>query len=108
MKIKQIPDDFVVEESVKLDITKEKAPYSIIKLTKKSWDAFGVVEELARKLKVKTKFIGFAGNKDKKAVTTQYFSLYKIPKEKIEKIEIKDVTISFVGYSNNRINLGDL
>ena len=108
MKIKQIPEDFVVEEVIKLNLTDKEANYSIIKLTKENWESFKVIEALAKALRTKTKFIGFAGNKDKYAVTTQYISLYKSSKERIEKIKINNVKILFVGYSFNRINLGDL
>jgi len=108
MKIKQIPEDFIVDEVIKLNITKDKNNYSIIKVTKKNWESFKIIEALSKSLKTKTKFIGFAGNKDKYALTTQYISLYKVPKERIEKIRINNVKIFFLGYSINRINLGDL
>lgn len=108
MKIKQIPEDFIVEEVIKLNLTKKQTNYSIIKLAKKNWESFKVIEALAKALRTKTKFIGFAGNKDKQAITTQYISLYKITKEKIEKIKINNVKIDFIGYSFYRINLGDL
>lgn len=108
MRIKQIPEDFVVEEVIKLQLTKEINNYSIIKLTKKNWESFKIIEALAKALRTKTKFIGFAGNKDKQAITTQYISLCKITKETIEKIKINNVKIDFIGYSFNRINLGDL
>lgn len=108
MRIKQIPEDFVVEEVIKLNITKEINNYSIIKITKKNWESFKIIAALSKALRIKIKFVGFAGNKDKSAITTQCISLYKIPKERIERIKINNVKIDFIGYSLNRINLGDL
>src|SRR3989338_6124733 len=108
MKIKQIPEDFIVDEALELKISKSKEDYSIIKLTKKGIETFRLTEMLSKILGIKQKFIGFAGLKDKKAMTTQFISLYKVSKEKIESIKIKDVRIRFIGYTKNRINLGDL
>ncbi len=108
MKIKQIPEDFIVDEALELKISKSKRDYSIIKLTKKGIETFKLMKLLSKILGVKQKFIGFAGLKDKNAVTTQFISLYKIPKEKIESLKIKDARIKFIGYAKNRINLGDL
>ncbi len=108
MKIKQIPEDFIVDEALKLKIYKNKNDYSIIKIKKKNLGTFQLVGLLSRKLGMRQKFIGFAGLKDKNAITTQYISLYKAPKEKINKIKINDAEINFLGYSNHRINLGDL
>ncbi len=108
MKIKQIPEDFIVEESIKLNIYKEKKDYSVIRLTKKSWETFQIIGLISKKLNLKQKFIGFAGLKDKNAITTQHISLYKVSKDKIKNLGIKDVKTEFVGYSKNRINLGDL
>ncbi|MBI2148390.1 tRNA pseudouridine(13) synthase TruD [Candidatus Woesearchaeota archaeon] len=108
MKTKQIPEDFIVEEKIELKLKKEKLDYSIWKLTKKGWESFKIIQAIAKSLRTNPKFVGFAGNKDRNAVTTQYISIYKIPKSKIEKININEVKLEFVGYSKNRINLGDL
>lgn len=108
MIIKQIPEDFVVEEVIKLNLIKERSNYLIYRLTKKNWDMFKLISTLSRILKTKNKFIGYAGNKDKAAVTTQYISFYKINKERTDNIKIHDVRLDFLGYSKKRINLGDL
>jgi len=108
MIIKHIPEDFVVNEVIELKLVKNKTNYVIFKLVKKNWDSFKIIQTLARVLNIKPKFIGFAGNKDKQAITTQLISFYKISKERIEKIKINDVRLEFQGYSSERINLGDL
>lgn len=108
MKVKQIPEDFIVEEVIELKTEDKICDYSIWKLTKKEWESFKIIEALARALRSKTKFIGFAGNKDRVAVTTQYISIYKINKEVIDRIKVNNTKLEFIGYSRNRINLGDL
>lgn len=107
MIIKQIPEDFKVEEVIDLKLTKS-GNYLVYKLTKKDWDCFKLLQTIARILNTKIKFIGYAGNKDKKAITSQYISFYKIAKARIDKLNIKDVKLEFIGYSPDRINLGDL
>ena len=108
MKVKQIPGDFVVDEIIKLKLVKEKSNYLIFRLTKENWEIFKLLQIISRTMNVKNKFVGYAGNKDKVAVTTQYISFYKIPRERIERIKINGVKLEFVGYSKERINLGDL
>ncbi len=108
MKIKEIPEDFRVEEIIDLKIVKNKTNYSIYKLTKKDWDSFKILNTIAKVLKTKIKFIGYAGNKDKKAITVQYISFYKIDERRIDRININGVKLEFIGYSADRINLGDL
>src|SRR3989344_7564386 len=90
MKIKQLPEDV------------------IFKLSKTNCDSFKVINNLSKALNIKNKLIGYAGNKDKLAITSQYVSFYKIPKERIERVKMHDVKLEFVGYAVDRINLGDL
>jgi len=106
MIIKHIPEDFIVEEVI--DIKISNGNYLIYKLIKKNWDTFKLLGVFAKLLNTKIKFIGYAGNKDKKAITTQYISFYKIPKARIDRLKINDIKLEFIGYSADRINLGDL
>jgi tRNA pseudouridine13 synthase len=115
-EIKREPGDFIVEE-----ITPEKKILEIDKkykfkdsegdqlicvLQKKNWDTNLALSEIANRLFVSRKRIGFAGTKDKRALTTQRISLWRI--KNIEQLRIKDITLTPLEYSNNRIELGDL
>ena len=108
MKIKQVPEDFIVDEVIQLKLVNERTNYVIFKLSKTNWDSFKVINNLSKALNIKNKLIGYAGNKDKLAITSQYVSFYKIPKERIERVKMHDVKLEFVGYAVDRINLGDL
>ncbi len=105
--LKELPEDFIVTEISKLNPT-PSGRYLYLKITKKNKNTLDVVKQLARMLHLPEKDIGFAGNKDKNAITEQAFSVKGGSKEKISKIEIPDLKIEFVGYGSTPISLGDL
>ncbi|MFH0936471.1 MAG: tRNA pseudouridine(13) synthase TruD [Candidatus Woesearchaeota archaeon] len=102
-KIKQIPEDFIVKEKIKLDFGKGDYFYYLLK--KKDWNTLDAIKAIANKLNILIKNIGFAGNKDKNAITEQVISTYKT---KINDIKLKDIELSYLGQGKERINLGDL
>src|SRR3989338_5906454 len=99
MKIKEIPEDFIVEEVLHLKL--EDGPYQYYLVTKKNWNTLDLIKEISERLHVKD--VGYAGNKDRNAVTSQYISVNK----KIH-FTLKDVTFTFVGTGRERIFLGCL
>jgi tRNA pseudouridine13 synthase len=102
-KIKQIPEDFIVKEKIKLDF--DKGDYFYYLLKKKNWNTLDVIKVIANKLNISIKNIGFAGNKDKNAITEQVISIYKY---KIDDLKLSDIELSYLGKGKERINLGDL
>ena len=107
MKLKQIPEDFVVEEKIKLK-TKKSGDYTYFFLTKKNWTTVRAIQEIAKQCHTSFNRFKFAGNKDKQAITKQAISAFKIPKEVLENIKIKDISIKFAGFGDEPINLGTL
>ncbi|MEM2324885.1 MAG: tRNA pseudouridine(13) synthase TruD [Archaeoglobaceae archaeon] len=105
-EIKRDPEDFYVEEIMELKFG--EGEYGIIKVKKKNWDTLKFVKQLAKILGISQKRISFAGTKDKRAVTVQYFSIKGVKPENITKISIKEAKISFLGFSPKEIKLGDL
>lgn len=106
-KIKFKPEDFLVEEIPNRRFL-EEGKYLVCKLTKKNYNTEDAVQLISRKLGVQRKNIGYAGTKDRKAITTQLISVYRGNKEKILGLELKDIKITFIGYSNEPLSLGDL
>jgi len=109
-KIKESLEDFYVEEVAKLKLSNE-GKYVIILVKKVNWDTLNFARILAKKLGISQKRIEYAGTKDKKAVSVQYFSISNLNEEKIEKlknIQIKDAEIEIIGKSNKSIALGNL
>ncbi|MEW5896341.1 MAG: tRNA pseudouridine(13) synthase TruD [Nanoarchaeota archaeon] len=105
--IKQIPEDFVVKEISSVEI-KDKGRHAYFRLKKKNRNTLDVIKEIARQLHLKEKQIGFAGNKDKQAVTEQLISIPVAKKEKIKEINVDNVSLDFVGYDDRPLSLGDL
>ena len=105
-KIKQLAEDFLVEEIATLK-TDEKGRYSYFILEKTNCTTVNAIEALAQKINVPIKNIGFAGNKDKNAITRQYISIFHGSKS-TENILLKNISLKYIGNGNNPISLGDL
>ena len=111
--IKQIPEDFVVREIFEKQKPKpgqktEDSEYVWFTLMKKNWDLFRALKVISGKLGVSVKRFGYAGVKDKKAITYQKVSVWNVPLEKLERVKIKDIELSDFEEKRERINLGDL
>lgn len=105
--LKQLPEDFIVREIPKLKIV-ESGRYLYLKITKKNKNTLDVVKQLARILHMPEKDIGFAGNKDKNAITEQVFSLKGVGQERISQIKMPELKIESLGYGTTPITIGDL
>ncbi|MCS7144720.1 MAG: tRNA pseudouridine(13) synthase TruD, partial [Archaeoglobaceae archaeon] len=106
-EIKREAEDFYVEEILELNLA-EDGNFAILRVEKKNWETIKFVRVLAKMLGISQKRISFAGTKDKRALTVQFFSISDVKKENIEKLSIKDAKIEFLGYSRREIRLGDL
>ncbi|PIN76738.1 hypothetical protein COV17_01295 [Candidatus Woesearchaeota archaeon CG10_big_fil_rev_8_21_14_0_10_36_11] len=106
-KLKLLPEDFIVREISTIAINKN-GRYAYVKITKRDRNTIDVLKELAKQLKIKENTIGFAGSKDKHAITEQLFSILNVRKERLKDVVINNVTIECVGWGNVPISLGDL
>ena len=107
MLLKSKPEDFVVEEILDLD-TKEKGNYVYFLLEKRNWTTLKALQFIAKKLNTNAKRFAVAGQKDRYAVTKQYFSAYQISERQMERVIIKDIKITLVGFGDAPIALGQL
>ena len=106
-QLKQLPKDFVVIEIPAVQ-TLEKGHYAYFWIKKRDLNTLDVVRQIAKELRIKEKEIGFAGSKDKHAVTEQLISIAGKKKEEVEKIRSPHFTLQWYGYGNKPISLGDL
>ena len=110
MRVKQVNEDFCVNE-LPMEVDFGRRNYALFLMKKNGWNTLDVVKNIAKFLRKNRKEIGFAGNKDKNAVTQQWISIKCGNKDvikKIKELDMEGVELKFLGYSNKRINLGDL
>ncbi len=105
--LKQIPNDFIVEEYNDFDLV-NNSKCLLYLMKKKNYNTVDAIRIISNILHVKSSQVGFAGNKDKKAITYQYITIQGSSKERIDSLELNDIELTFVGYLGDRMNLGDL
>ena len=105
--IKDKPEDFVVDEVNNLKLKKSGDQVYIL-LTKTNWTTQRAINAIARALRITKRRIGFAGTKDKRAVTSQVISIFAKNKEDIEKLKLADMELKVLGYGDVPISLGHL
>jgi tRNA pseudouridine13 synthase len=117
-KIKEKPEDFIVEEitkngevlklNQKFEKTDENGDFTVFVLQKKLWDTYQALLKISKYLNRGKKAFSFAGTKDRRAITTQLASFYKVEKEKLLSIKIKDIQINGAWKSKESVKLGEL
>lgn len=121
-RIKTRPEDFIVEEVSSLE-PKEEGKYHFIELKKRDVSTLEALRVISRFLKIPLKEIGFAGLKDRFAVTKQYLTVpvsYKVSKRSFKFSgrwsEVSEVdwnrdsgfSIEPIGKVDRPLTLGDL
>jgi tRNA pseudouridine13 synthase len=114
-RIRQLLDDFVVEELLVDGSLAEVSPpveawepagegrYLICVLVKRRWDTFLAVRQVAQRLRISQKRIRFAGIKDTKALTAQHISLQNVSPNRVSEVKIKDIKLYPQRFSRDRI-----
>lgn len=110
-KLRTTPDDFVVNEIQSITpepIESDETVYRhlLIRSTVTDWDTNAFAKTLANRLGISRERISWAGTKDKRAITTQLFSIDGIDPGSLP--IINDATIEPVGRFGRRLLFGDL
>lgn len=109
MKIKEACEDFLVDEIPLIDLYQEEAAqHQVYRLKKTNYTTQRALTHIARALKIPQKYISYAGTKDKNAITTQYITIAGAKRDRVDRLELKDLELTFVGYRKDRLMLGDL
>ncbi|MCX6706662.1 MAG: tRNA pseudouridine(13) synthase TruD [Candidatus Woesearchaeota archaeon] len=114
--IKNEPEDFIVKEknTVKPANSLKKGSagnYSYYALKKRDFTTMRVLQRIAEFLKIPLKDIGFAGTKDKRAITEQIISIRDArgdAESRLKSFDSKDIELKFIGKGDSPISLGDL
>ena len=117
-RIRQFPEDFVVEEvladgsraEVKsarktLHVT-GRGRYLACVLIKRNWDTILAVEAVAKQLGMSAEAIQIAGIKDAKAVTAQHISIGRVTPEQVSQVKIRDINLHPFRFVNEKIHSG--
>lgn len=102
--LKQIPEDFVVDEISEKEFSNEKGKYCVYLLKKRSYNTEDAVQKICRHLNIHRRNIGYAGAKDRNAVTSQFVSVLGKTKE----LQLKDISFKHIGFMDEPISLGSL
>jgi tRNA pseudouridine13 synthase len=103
--IKEQIEDFAVEEIADHDIG--EGNHLLFRMTKHNITTMAALREISNLLHVSRERFGYAGNKDKRAVTTQYVSVEGVDEDDLQRVFLPNIEVEVLG-KNGRINLGDL
>ncbi|MBN2824031.1 MAG: tRNA pseudouridine(13) synthase TruD [Campylobacterales bacterium] len=99
--------DFIVEEIPLYEFSGE-GEHLVLKIRKKDMTTWEMLDTLASHLGIKKREIGYAGLKDKNAMTMQYISILKKYQERLESFNHPQIKIVEEHIHNNKIRLGHL
>lgn len=105
--IKQKPEDFIVREITSIKPEKD-GNFSYFLLKKRDRTTIEAIQQIADFLRIPLKDIGFAGMKDKVAMTEQYISVKRSDEDRLKNFRRNNLQLSFYGRGDSKINLGDL
>ena len=77
-QIRQTPDDFVVDERLTIEF-EDAGEHDWLRVRKTGANTHWVAEQLARHASIPVRDVGYAGLKDRHAVTSQWFSVRRRP-----------------------------
>ncbi len=106
-RLKAQPEDFVVKEISSHPEPVKNGKFTIARITAKNWETNRMIRLMSREMGISRERIGFAGTKDKRAVTTQLMS-FEGPSSLLDKIELQDISVSDLYTAKRKIQIGDL
>ena len=104
---KQNKDDFVVTEIPLYEFSGE-GEHLVFKIRKKDLATWDAIEILAKFLNCSSRDFGYAGLKDKNAMTVQSISVHRKYEEKLKSFQHENLKILETTYHNNKIKVGHL
>jgi tRNA pseudouridine13 synthase len=109
-KIKRFNTPFEEREAITEMIIPPRTDeeYLLLEMEKINYDTNTALAFLARGLNISKKRMGYAGLKDKRAITCQQISLYLPNEELIKKFGVKGIELRNPKWSKKRTELGDL
>ncbi|WP_049902399.1 tRNA pseudouridine(13) synthase TruD [Halococcus agarilyticus] len=114
-RLRARPDDFRVREIERgefepIDAASDAYPHLVFRATLHNWDTNDFAGALSNGLEISRERVAWAGTKDKRAVTTQLFSVAGIERDALADAAagLDDVDLTLVGRSGRALRFGDL
>ena len=123
-RIKQSPEDFIVEEITRngfvlakdakvgnSDLSMDESAsgkFAVFVMQKRDWNTIQALKVLAKKAGRGIKSISFAGTKDRASVSTQLCSIFGAQSARIAAMHVKDISINGAWQSNMGVEMGEL
>ena len=104
---KQNKDDFVVTEIPLYEFSGE-GEHLVLKIRKKDLATWDAIEILAKFLNCSSRDFGYAGLKDKNAMTVQHISVHRKYEDALKSFTHENIKILETTYHNNKIKIGHL
>ena len=101
------PEDFIVEE-IPLYEPSRSGTHTFFAIRKRSLTTYEAINRIARELHVNHRSIGYAGLKDKHAITTQVLSVEGIPPEQVLKLKVPQIKILWAERHSHKLRVGHL
>ncbi len=104
-EIKEQVKDFIVTEMANHETG--EGDHLIVKLRKQNMTTMEAIDKLSSMLHISKDRIGYAGNKDKRAVTEQHISIQGVSQEEVNQVFTDEFDLEVVG-EGGHIGLGNL
>ena len=101
------PEDFSVEE-LPLYEPAQTGTHTYFAIRKRNLSTMEAINRIAKELQVRTRDIGYAGLKDRNAVTTQVLSVEGISPERVLKIEQPAIAVLWAERHTHKLRVGHL
>ncbi len=106
-RLKKDAIDFIVDEVADNPPESIDGKYTIAQITTTNWETNRLIRLMSRAMRISREKVGFAGTKDKRAVTTQLMS-FECDPSRLDYVTFNDIEIENVYKSNRPIRMGDL
>lgn len=109
-RLKEEPEDFVVVERTKWPREDAKGPVAVLQVRARNWETNRLVGKVARCVHLSRSQVGFAGTKDKRAVTTQALTVRTraTPEDVARAVRLPDLEVLRAYRGARALGLGDL
>jgi tRNA pseudouridine13 synthase len=110
-RLRDQPDDFRVRELERFDAEPIDAdtgsyPHLVLRATLRNWDTNDFARRLSDALGISRERVSWAGTKDKRAVTSQLFTVRGVDPEQLP--DVRGVDMEVLGRAGRAIHFGDL